>query len=198
MDNKQFNERRFNRKKQKYRFLLGIQQLVNYPLLNILWVLFAVGVVLLTIGEKKLVENIEVYPMFEEIFSTCMMIILIVFPVICAVGLIQFIGKCFAVKDEASIDLVFGSKGIAQKQPPILVYKKKDRKSGVVQREFYTIEPMKKWQENKEAICDVLNCYMLGEMTYGGRKKNKGQRIYFESTKGRKPKERGILYDDSF
>ena len=50
MDNKKFNEQRHNRKKQQYRFTLGIQQLWNYPFLNFIWLLFAVGVVFLVIA----------------------------------------------------------------------------------------------------------------------------------------------------
>lgn len=59
MDNKEFNEQRHNRKKQEHRFILGIQQLWNYPLLNLIWLLFAVGVVFLVIVEKKYIANME-------------------------------------------------------------------------------------------------------------------------------------------
>lgn len=53
MDNKEFNEQRHNRKKQQYRFILGIQQLWNYPLLNLIWGLFAGGVVFLVMAKSK-------------------------------------------------------------------------------------------------------------------------------------------------
>lgn len=198
MDIKQFNEERHNRKKQQYRFSLGIQQLFNYPLLNLIWVLFAVGIALMVIAEKKYVANMEVYPMFESIFSVCMTVIIIIFPVICAIGLIQFIGFCFAIKDEADMEIVFGDKQDVKNQPPILIYKKKDRKSKVIKREFYTTIPMERWQAKKETICDRMDIYLIGDITYGGKKKNKGNHIYFESAKGRNPKERGILYDDTF
>ena len=66
MDNKEFNERRHNRDKQKYRFILGIQQFLNYPIINILWVLFAGGVLLMVIAEKKIVANMEVYPLSKD------------------------------------------------------------------------------------------------------------------------------------
>ena len=57
---------------------------------------------------------------------------------------------------------------------------------------------MKRWQEKKDAICDRMDIHLIGDITYGGRKKNKGNHIYFESAKGRKPMERGVLYDDTF
>lgn len=198
MNNKEFNEQRHNRKKQQYRFTLGIQQLWNYPLLNLVWVLFAGGVVFLVMAERKYIASVEVYPIFETIFSVCMTAITIIFPIICAIGIVQFIGFCFAIKDEADLEIVFGDKRDVKNQPPMLISKKKDRNSGVTKREFYTTIPMERWQERKEAICDRLDVHLIGDITYGGKKKNKGNHIYFESAKGRNPKERGVLYDDTF
>lgn len=198
MDNKEFNEQRHNRKKQRYRFILGIQQLWNYPLLNLVWVLFASGVIILVIAKNRYVTSMEVYPMFETMFSVCMTAISIIFPIICIFGIVQFIGFCFAIKDEADMEIVFGDKRDVKNQPPMLIFKKRDRKSGVIKREFYTTIPMERWQEKKEAICDRLNVHLIGDISYGGMKKNKGNHIYFESAKGRNPKERGVLYDDTF
>lgn len=138
MDTIQFNKERYNRKKQWYRFNLGIQQLWNYPVLNIIWIVFVVGVVFLAMVEKKYIANVEVCSMFETIFSVCMRITIIIVPVICAIGLIQIIGFCFAIKDEADMEIIFGDKRDVKNQQPILMYKKKDRKSGVIGREFYT------------------------------------------------------------
>lgn len=198
MDNKEFNEQRHNRKKQQFRFTLGIQQLWNYPFLNFIWLLFAFGVVFLVIAEKKYVANMNVYPMFEKLFYACMTALTIIFPIICAIGIVQFIGYIFAIRDEADMELVFGDKRDVKNQPPMLISKKKDRKSGVIKREFYTTIPMERWLEKKEAICDRLDVHLIGDITYGGRKKNKGNHIYFESAKGRNPVERGVLYDDTF
>lgn len=198
MDHKQFNVQRYNRKKQQYRFALGIQQLCNYPILNLIWVLFAVGVIFLVMVERKYSANIYVYPMFESIFSASMTAIIIIFPILCAIGIVQLIGFLFAIRDEADMELVFGDKRDVKNQPPMLISKKKDRKSGVIKREFYTTIPMERWQEKKEAICDRLDVHLIGDITYGGRKKNKGNHIYFESAKGRNPEERGVLYDDTF
>jgi hypothetical protein len=198
MNNKEFNEQRHNRMKQLYRFILGIQRLLNYPILNLLWIIFVVGVVLMNMAEKRYIAKIEVYPMFTTIFSVCITIILIIFPVICAIGIIQLVGFCAAIKDEADMEIVFGDKRDVKNQPPILIYKKKDKVVGVTKREFYTTVPMERWQEKKEAICDRLDIHLIGDITYGGRKKNKGNHIYFESAKGRNPIERGVLYDDTF
>ena len=197
MDNKHYNTIRQNGKKQKYRFLLGAQQLVNYPLLNCLWMPFAIGVTVLYFYMKKYILNIEVYPMFEKIFFVSMITILIVFPVICAIGLIQLIGFFFAIKDEADLELVFYNKRDVKTQRSLLIYKKKNRKAGITRREFYTTIPMEQWQKEKEAICDRMDIHIIGDITYGGRKKNKGHQICFESGKGRIPIEKDIVFYDN-
>lgn len=118
--------------------------------------------------------------------------------VICAIGLIQFVGFCFAIRDEADMEIVFGDKRDVKNQPPILYYKKRDRKSGVTKREFYTTIPMERWKEKKDAICDRLDIHLIGDITYGGKKHNKGNHICFESAEGRITAEREIMYDDEF
>lgn len=193
-----YNQHRYNRKRQQYRFMLGIQQLINYPFLNLIWVLYAVGIVFLVIGEKKFVENVEVYPVIATIFSACMTVMIIVFSVMCAIGIIQLVGCCFAIKDEADIEIILDYRRDVKNKPPILIYKKKDRKTKVIKREFYTTIPMERWQERKDAICDRMDIHLIGDISYGGRKKNKGNHIFFASAKGRNPKERGVLYDDTF
>lgn len=198
MDNKYYNEQRYSKKKQECRFRLGIQQFLNYPILNLLWVLLTGGVVLMVIAEKRFVANVEVYPLFETIFSACMTIMLVIFPVICAIGLIQLVGYCFAIRDEADMEIVFGNKCGVKNQPPLLFYKKKDRRSGVTKRVFYTSIPMEKWREKKDAICDRLDIHLIGDIMYGGKKHDKGNQICFESAEGRITAEREIMYDDEF
>ena len=198
MDNQYYNEQRYSKKKQECRFRLGIQQFLNYPILNLLWVLLTGGVVLMVIAEKRFVANVEVYPLFETIFSACMTIMLVIFPVICAIGLIQLVGYCFAIRDEADMEIVFGDKCGVKNQPPLLFYKKKDRRSGVTKRVFYTSIPMEKWREKKDAICDRLDIHLIGDIMYGGKKHDKGNQICFESAEGRITAEREIMYDDEF
>ena len=198
MDNKYYNEQRYSKKKQECRFRLGIQQFLNYPILNLLWVLLTGGVVLMVIAEKRFVANVEVYPLFETIFSACMTIMLVIFPVICAIGLIQLVGYCFAIRDEADMEIVFGDKCGVKNQPPLLFYKKKDRRSGVTKRVFYTSIPMEKWREKKDVICDRLDIHLIGDIMYGGKKHDKGNQICFESAEGRITAEREIMYDDEF
>lgn len=198
MDNNKYNENRHNRNLQWYRFILGFQQMIVHPLVNILWLIFAAGIVFLVCGKKLLVSIINAPPIIAPAFQWCMTAMVIIFPIICAIGLCQFIGYMFAKNDEADMCLVFESKRDIKNQPPILIYKKKDRKSGVTKREFYTSIPMKQWKENRDAICDRLDVHLIGDISYGGKKHNKGNHICFKSAEGRIPDDRGVLYDDEF
>lgn len=178
--------------------MLGVQQLLNYPILNIIWILFGFGVMILAVVVKNFSTNLGIHSGLSQIFEECMKVFMILFPIICAVGLIQMIGNIFARQDEADMELVFGDKRNVKNQPSILIFKKKDKKSGVIKREFYTTISMERWQEKKDAICDRMDIHLIGDITYGGRKKNRGNHVYFESAKGRKPMGRGVLYDDTF
>ncbi|MCQ2522615.1 MAG: hypothetical protein MJ105_09600 [Lachnospiraceae bacterium] len=198
MNNNKFNEQRHNRQKQFCRFILGFQQLVNHPLINLVWLLFAGGIIALLIARSKLISLYDANPLLNKLFEVCMNVMAIAFSVICAIGLIQFVGFISAIRDEADMSIVFGDKRDVKNQPPILRYKKTDRKSGVTKREFYSAIPMERWQEKKEAICDRMDIHIIGDITYGGRHRNIGNRIIIESAKGRKFKDRGALYDDTF
>ena len=198
MDNNQYNKNRYNRNLQWYRLTFGLQQMITHPLVNVLWIIFAAGVVFLVLGEKQFVSGINASLNIAPVFKWCMTAMLIIIPIICAIGLCQVVGYMFAKKDEADMCLVFGSKRDIKNQPPILIYKKKDRKSGVTKREFYTSITMERWKENKDAICDRLNVHLIGDVTYGGKKHNRGNHICFMSAEGRMPKDRGVMYDDEF
>ena len=198
MESRKYIQQMYNRKKTCYRLLLGFQQIIVHPSLNIIWIVLAVGCVFMIRAEKMMVDTINVFPRYEKIFYISMSLLLILIPAICGLGAIYFIGCCFAIKDEADMTIVFCDKRDIKNQSPILVFKKKDKTTGVIKREFYTTIPMEQWQEKKESICDRMDIHLIGDISYGGRKKNKGNHIYFESAKDRKPKERGVLYDDIF
>lgn len=196
MDN--YNIYRYNRLKQFYRFYLGLHQLINYPLLNMLWLVFGMGSWFFVHGIQRLVEMLNVHTILAPVFHSCMQFLTVFFPLLCGIGVVQLIGYVTAVKDEADMNLVFGDKRDIKNQSPILIYKKTIRKKGVTIREFYSAIPMERWQEKKESISDRLNVHIIGEIEYGGKNNNKGNRIMIKSAKGRKSIKRGVLYDDTF
>ncbi len=199
MNSKKYIQQMYRKRKTCYRLLLGSQQLRNYPVLNLSWIILGAGVVLLKKAEKVFVESINVFPIYEKVFYVSMWLLLLLIPAICGLGMIYFIGYCSAVRDEADMSVIFGDKrDMIKNQTPILIYKKKDGKTGVTVREFYTTIPMECWQNKKAAICDKLNIHLIGDICYGGKKKNTGYKIHLESATGRKPIDRGVLYDDTF
>lgn len=196
MNDSQYNLNRYNRKKQWYRIRLGAEQFFNYPALNLIWILFTIGIVLLGIGERKLIASFDVVLFLEPVFIGSMRFLVIFFPIICAVGVIQFIGDITARKDEGNMCLVFGDRRDVKQQTPILISKKKLKRKNVVIREFYTTIPMERWQEKKETIADIFNVSIIGEIQYGG--KYDGNKILFKTVQGRRIVKRGVLYDDTF
>lgn len=194
MESLQYNHRRFNRKKQWFRIRLGAEQFFNYPALNLVWLLFIVGIVFLVMGEKKMIASFETILFLEPIFIGSMRFLLVFVPIICAVGFMQFVGDMAARKDEGNMCLVFGDRRNAEWQVPILISKKKLKKKNVVIREFYTTIPMKQWQEKKETIADIFNVSIVGEIEYGG--KYNGNRIRLKTVHGRKIIKKDVLYDD--
>ena len=196
MKNSQYNQNRYNRKKQWYRIRLGAEQFFNYPVLNLIWLLFAIGIVFWAIGGKKMMASFDVQPFLEPIFISSMMFLLIFFPIICLAGILQFVGDITARKDDGNICLVFGNRRDTEQQVPILISKKKIKTKNVIVREFYTTIPMERWQEKREDIADIFNVSIIGEIEYGG--KYDGNKIRLRTVRGRKIIKKDVLYDDMF
>ena len=134
MENKKVNVRRYNRRKKFYRFTLGVKQFINYPVINILWVAYTVGVSFFIKGERKLISLFEMSSFIMPIFRGCMQFIEIFFPLICFVGIVQFIGTVTAIRDEALVGKAFGNNRDYLNESPILSRKK--TKKGITTREF--------------------------------------------------------------
>lgn len=199
--NSKNNIEKFNRKKNWYRFTLGLNQLKNKPALNILWIL-CVPIGWMLCKCRNIFLALVKFPPFlsiiEKPFATIVTFLFIFMMIVIIVGGLQLIGNITAKEDEADMCLVFGNKRDIKNQPPILVKKNKDKKSGVVDREFYTSISMKEWQDKKDAICDRLNIHLIGNIEYGGKNHNKGNRIFFKSKAGRIQQDMGDMYDDEY
>lgn len=107
MNNNDYNEQRHNRQKQFCRFILGVQQLIYHPLINLIWLLFAGGVVALVIAKSKLIYLYDANPLLNNVFEGCMNAMVIIIPIICVIGLIQFIGVVTAIRDEADMSELY-------------------------------------------------------------------------------------------
>lgn len=157
--------------------------------------LFAIGIYFLILGRNIALSNIDIPQILEPIYRWCLMFFIVIFPLLLFVAFLQGIGEVIARRDEADVYRVFSDKRDVKNEAPILIYKKKVKNKDVIIREFYTTIPMERWQDRKEAISDIMNIHIIGDIEYSN---HNGNRIIFKSAKGRKPMERGVLYDDSF
>lgn len=198
MNHNKYNEQSYNRRRQWYRVRLGAQQMVNRPIINLVWLLFGGGVVWWIKGMNTLLLMAKVHPLLNGIFEKCIGFINIVFPVVCLIALLQFVGHLTACKDESVLIRIFAKTKDIQMYPPILIYKKYLKDKKITIREYYTPISMACWRDKKDAICDQMNIHLIADLTYGGKKQNIGNRVIMKSADGRKPIERGVLYDDTF
>ena len=123
MNDKTYNQKRHNIRKNIYRLKLGIEQFYNYPILTFIWVFVIIGIVFFVKGEQKLVTAFETPHILMPIFNFCVMFLTIFLPIIIVIGILQGVGSLMARKDEADIMLVFDKKDI-EKGCPILIQKK--------------------------------------------------------------------------
>lgn len=197
MQNNQYNTEMNIRKKGLYRMRLGASYFKEIPLLNCIWIFWVVEIVLLEIWKNKMLEEFTVIEFMLPILSICLIGIEIILPVFTIIAILKGIGELVARKEEA--DLIFVFKGLdIRGREPILVRKKKIKKKGITIREYYSKIPMEVWQERKETIADVMNVTFVEDITYGGKGNRNGNRIVMKTVKGRKPADRGVLYDDTF
>lgn len=195
MEKEAYLSRQHNRKKQMLRFKLGVSQLMNIPLLNLLWVLIAGFAVLLIFHKDKLMSGFNVPHILAPAFEFAMNFAVIILPVILSLYLIEIIAEKTAIRDEANLILVFDSK-VLKAGHPILISKKKVKGTDVIVREFFTYIPYNTWIEYKDAIADVMNVHFVEEIQYGGN--HDGNRIVLKTAKGRKAIQRDVMYDENF
>lgn len=192
MNDNIYNSQRYNKKKNMYRILLGLYQMKNYPFLNILWILLAVGIVFLCKAKKIFAENFNTGDLLAKIFNISMTVALILVTVVFVIGVLQAVGYLFAIKDESLIAKAFGNNRDFINEPPILT--KKNKKNGIITREFYTTISMEEWKNKADDICDKLDIHIIGNIEYGGKKHNTGYLRTFDAKEGRIPNKKSI-YD---
>lgn len=195
---KKNNEQEYSRRKLFYRVLLGIKQFIDKPLLNIIWLIIVIGNFIAMKTKNILVHNWgDGFILFTPV-NICMNIILVIFAILSVLGTIQIIGYFTAKNDEAKMYEVFvKNEGTGNTyKTPILTMKKTN--NGVTIREFYSNCTMDEWKRKSEEICEIFNEHFLGEIKYGGKNNNTSYLKKFETGKGIKTDNRGVLYDDIF
>ncbi len=153
-ENNQYILESWIRKRNLYRLKLGVEQMINYPLLNILLLLIIVLTVYFWVKvESVLAFSVDVPKLLVLVFTIVIKVLGILIPLLLLFLLIDTIGTFTAKKDEARLQMAF--RGVELRNgSPILIRKKKDKKSGVTVREFYSPIPMKLWQDCRDEIAE--------------------------------------------
>ncbi len=193
--NAQYIQNRHNRMRNSGHLRLAVGQIKQYPFLLIL----TIPIIALTIiiwAKMDLAFTVFDIPMIIlPVYAVTVKALGVMIPLILARGLIDVIGTLTARKDEALIQMAFKEKEL-RNGSPILIYKRKDKKTGVTIREWYSPIPMNLWVERQEVIADAMNIHFVQNFRYGGR--SNGNRFVMYSAEGREATSRGVLYDDDF
>lgn len=106
----QYIQERYNRKKMRSRISLGVQMLIQKPVINLLWVVLVACVLALVYGEGKFMSIYESESFLSEVMDVVLRIVNVVFTIAFILAIIESIGELTAGKDEADMMLVFGNK----------------------------------------------------------------------------------------
>lgn len=197
MENNTYNIRRKNQIKQLMRLKLGFNQLIHKPILNLLWLLVCFVTAIIIVLKNELTEIINIPPLIEPVFNIALNVFVFLAPIIMTFAILEYIGELTARRDENKLMVAFSAKDL-RNGCPILISKKKVKGTDVTVREFYSNIPHEIWIEKKEAVADAMNVHFVEEIQYGGKGNNNGKIIVIKTSKGRKPTDRGILYDEEF
>lgn len=186
---------RRNRLLQYFRLRLGVLQLIDKPFLNVLLIPIIILFVILWKEKEKIISLFDVPEILFSAFhfSICFMAIMI--PLLLLLLILEIIGKLTARKDEVALLIAFEPKEL-RNGCPILMSKKKLKRTNVIRREYYSDIPLYVWEERKNSIADAMNIRFVEEIQYGG--KANGKRIVIYTSSGRKAENREKLYDEEF
>lgn len=179
------------------RLYVGLQQLVYRPYYNIvLVVLFVLYAIIWKY--RKVLFGLKYIPMMIEQIVECSVSVMLVFAFILLLVLcVEKIGELSAQRDEASLIVAFKPLDLKHGFPILISRRKMKGTDNVTIREFYTYIPKKRWEEMQEEIADCMNVtFVAPYIEYGGKYRNKGNRIIIYSVPNRKFKKRGVLYDE--
>lgn len=197
MEDNNYNIKRTNQIKQFSRIKLGFQQFKYKPFLNLLWLFVIFVTAILIVVKNEYIEIINITQPIATIFNIVLNVFAFLIPILMIFAILEKVGECTAQKDEAKLNIAFDSKAL-KNGCPILVNKRKIKGTGVTVCEFYSNIPYAVWIDKKEAIADAMNVHFVEEIQYGGKNNNNGKLIVIKTAKGRKPIDRGILYDNEF
>lgn len=193
--NTRYIQNRHNRNRNSGHWRLAIGQIKQYPLMLIFTLPIVALTVIVWVKMEFAFTMFDVPKILLPAYTVTIKALGVIVPLILVWGLVDVIGTLTARKDEALIQMAFKEKEL-RNGSPILIYKRKDKKTEVTIREWYSPIPMNLWVERQEEIADTMNIHFVQKFRYGG--KSNGNRIVMYSAEGREANSRGILYDEDF
>lgn len=184
-----YNARDYERKKQRYRLKLGIQQFITYPVLNIVWLLPLLSVFLLNYLRKVFFSAFSVAKILKPTFSFCLLFLTIILPILITIFILETSGKLKAISDESKVEMCFEKKQL-ENGKPILVSKKQDK--NIITTEWFSYIPKHIWDEKQSNIADIFNVRIIS-IDYG----KKANRIVLTAVKGKTSNSEGAIYDET-
>lgn len=181
-----------NRKMRRLRICLGIEQMKEKPILDILFLMILIFAVILWIVKDRILTMFDVPDILLPIWKGSVYLFLAMIPIFSLIFLLEVIGNMTAQKDENALARAFDSYDL-RNGSPILMSKKRIKGTKVIRREFYSSIPMETWEKKKDYIADCMSVHFVEPLQYGG---NEGGRIVMYTAKGREPIPRGVMYDD--
>lgn len=188
-----FIDKKYRLAKVFLRYRLAIEQFIQYPWLNLIWLAILIAIIYLNKGIDIYIASVHIPKILESIFCLCMEIFRYIFPTILILLVLQAVGDMASRKDEAIIEIIFTESSRHTRTPSILYSKKKIKGCDIIERKFYTYIAMAKWKDKKEEIQDLINCNIVGDIYYVN---SNGNKIGFQSLNGREGKKRGVIYDE--
>lgn len=178
-----------------FRVRLGMQQTLCKPAYIIyflpLFILFFFG---WSKKEWLLPEQFipsSIMPILEYCISALLLLALILFVLV----LLKYIGFKTAKDDEGALIIAFTPADLRYGHP-IMISCKKIKNTDVTVKEFYSVIPMRRWNEKAGDIADNMNVHLVEAISYGGKNNNNSKRIVLHTAPGVRPKDRGTLYDE--
>lgn len=190
--NKQYNQKRYNRKRNISHWGLALQQIRQYPLMLVLFLPIVILAITIWVKMDVALTAFDVPEMLFTIYNIAIKIMAVLIPLLLLWVLIDITGSLTAHKDEAAVQMVFDEKEL-RNGSPILMYKRKDKKTGVYMREWYSPIPLKIWIEQQDRIEHHMREHLKKEFEYDYANDS---RIVMYSAKGTKHvEEENPVYD---
>jgi len=153
--NEEYNKKRYEKRKQKYRKELAIDIFKQYPYLNIIWVVLITIIIIANIYLYKTIGKMGVSHYAKQIFRYSAIIVVNVISALLIREAIYKRGNSIAEEDEANIREAFVGYELND-MPPILKSKRKIGKY-TYKRIFDTTIPAEDWNER------IINLQMCME-----------------------------------